>query len=69
MAYTQADADSLQKAIASGVRRVRYSDNSEVEYASLSEMRNILAEIEASLTPGTTRYRSFRTASSNNGYS
>jgi hypothetical protein len=37
MAWTQADVDTLKAAIASGVRRVRYTDR-EVEYQSTDEM-------------------------------
>lgn len=48
MAYTQADADRLRQAIASGATRLRMN-NEEVQYRSLAEMKSTLADIEASL--------------------
>jgi hypothetical protein len=48
MAYTQADADALRKAIAQGASRVQFQDRS-VTYRSLDEMRQILALIENEL--------------------
>lgn len=36
-AWTQADLDALEKSIALGARKVKYSDK-EVEYASIREM-------------------------------
>lgn len=47
MAYTSGDIADLEEAIRTGARRVRYSDGSEVEYRSLSEMRSILADMKA----------------------
>lgn len=44
MAYTQADYDELQAAIARGAKSVAYRDK-RVEYRSLDEMRSILAEM------------------------
>jgi len=69
MAWTQADLDTLDAAIASGVRRVRYSDGSEVEYRSLAEMKGAQDLIAASLDEqaGRRRVRSFR-ASFRSGY-
>jgi len=44
--YSDADAQTLREAIASGVKVVQYSDR-RVEYRSLAEMREILGIIEA----------------------
>lgn len=52
MAYTQADADKLKKAIATGALRVRFADR-EVTYRSLDEMRTALRLVERELTPRT----------------
>lgn len=38
MAFTQADIDALDRAIAKGVRRVHFADRS-VEYASMAELK------------------------------
>lgn len=45
MAWTQSDIDKLKRALASGARRVRFADR-EVEYRSLEEMREIIAQAE-----------------------
>lgn len=45
MALSQADADALELAIASGALKVRYADGREVTYRSLAEMERILARI------------------------
>lgn len=54
MAYTQADLDALNAAIAQGALRVKYSDK-EVEYRSLPEMLQIrdliLGELGQRRTP------------------
>lgn len=50
--YTQADLDALNKAIATGARSVSYNGH-RVEYASLSDMRIVRAEMEQEL--GTVR--------------
>jgi hypothetical protein len=42
--WSQADIDALRAAIATGARRVRYSDR-EVEYHDLNAMRALLADI------------------------
>lgn len=44
--YSDADAQTLREAIASGVKVVQYSDR-RVEYRSLAEMREILGIVEA----------------------
>jgi hypothetical protein len=49
VAWTQTDIDLLKAAIARGVKRVQYADR-EVEYPSLKEMRELLAEMEAVVT-------------------
>jgi hypothetical protein len=48
MAYTQDDIDALKAAIASGAKKVKFSDR-ETEYRDLSEMRQILNEMQASI--------------------
>lgn len=49
MAYTPADLDRIDMAIASGVSEVEYSDGSRVRYRSLAELRAARADIKASL--------------------
>lgn len=49
MAYTQADIDRLQAALARGVTRARVGDE-EVQYASMAEMRRQLGVMQAELT-------------------
>lgn len=70
MAFTQADVDELKSAIASGARTVRYTDNSEVTYRSLAEMKSILGDMQAEVdkAAGSKRYKAFRLASGNGGY-
>jgi hypothetical protein len=41
MAFTQAQIDALDEAIATGVTRGRMSNGEEVEYRSLSDMRAV----------------------------
>jgi hypothetical protein len=50
MAWTQADLDTLDAAIASGERRVRLQDK-EVEFRTLDEMLRIRSAISNSLDP------------------
>ena len=54
MAFTVAQRDSLQAAIASGVQTVTFN-NRTVTYHSLEQMRELLAEMNRQLTPTTTR--------------
>lgn len=55
MAWTQAELDALNKAIAQGVTNVRFADRT-VQYRSLSEMLRIRAMIMDELNlPGATR--------------
>ena len=58
MAYTQAQRDALEAAIASGALTVRYGETS-TTYRSLAEMRQVLAAIDQglSVTAGTRRRR------------
>jgi hypothetical protein len=48
LAYTHEQLEALEKAIAAGSRRVKYSDQ-EIEYRSLDEMRSIRNEMRADL--------------------
>ncbi|MER8786871.1 hypothetical protein NKH71_03220 [Mesorhizobium sp. M0983] len=62
MAWTQSDLDAIEKAIATGARRVRYQTH-EVEYQSLSDMlkvRQIIKDELAGNSPGVvlTEYQS-----------
>lgn len=62
MAYTQADLDAIDRAIALGARVVRFSDNSSVEYRSLEELRTARSVIDdtmaaAASTPRPSRMR------------
>ncbi|WP_375791188.1 phage head-tail joining protein [Bradyrhizobium sp. vgs-9] len=59
--FTQQQQQDLINAIASGAERVSYSDKS-VEYRSLTELREILAGIDAELT-GVKARRTFRMVS------
>ena len=54
MAYTQAQLEALQQALASGELRVRFSDR-EVTYRSVQELEQAIATVQASLdvTAGT----------------
>ncbi len=57
MAWTQADLDKIEKAIASGVRRVRFQTR-EAEYQSVGDMlkaRDVIkAELDVEARPGVT---------------
>ncbi|WP_161855577.1 phage head-tail joining protein [Bradyrhizobium sp. CCBAU 051011] len=59
LTFTQQQQEDLLTAIASGAERVSYSDES-VEYRSLSELREILAGIDADLSGAGVRRRTFR---------
>jgi hypothetical protein len=55
MAWTQAQLDALNKAIAAGSDKVKYADR-EVTYRSLSDMLKLRAAMMDELNlPGTTR--------------
>ena len=49
MAVTQADLDTITRAIASGERRVRFADGREVEYRDVSQLRDALALLRAEM--------------------
>lgn len=59
MAYTQDDLDAIKAAIASGAKRVRYSDGSEIEYQSLTDMLRAKATIDAEVNPPAVGVRAF----------
>lgn len=61
MAYTLADKQALERAIASGAESVSYEGKS-VSYRGLTEMRQLLATMEAKLA-GRTPIRRFRVRS------
>ncbi len=64
MAYTEAQRDALRKALASGERRVTY-DGKTVEYRSIAELKEALAEVEAALAGAEgRRVRQIRTTTS-----
>lgn len=56
MAWTQNDLIALEQAIATGARKVKYSDK-EVEYRSLDEMYQILNDMKQELGVGKPRRR------------
>jgi hypothetical protein len=49
MAVTQADLDTVTRAIATGERRVKFSDGREVEYRSVADLRDALALLRTEL--------------------
>ncbi len=65
MAVTQADIDALELAIASGAKKVKFSDR-ETEYRDLNEMKEILRGMKVSLCGG--RREPYRYTSYNRGY-
>ena len=50
--WTSADLAALDKAIATGALKVRFADNREVVYRSLSDMWSIRREMVAALSGG-----------------
>lgn len=50
--WTQADLTNLDKAIATGATKVRFADNREVTYRSITDMWSIRREILAALAGG-----------------
>ncbi|MEK8089238.1 phage head-tail joining protein [Thermithiobacillus plumbiphilus] len=48
MAYTAADREALERALARGERRVTFGDKT-VEYRSVDELRGALREVDAAL--------------------
>lgn len=63
MAFTQAQLDALEEAIATGSRRVKYADK-EVEYASLTEMLRVRDLIRKSLGQVATNSTRFKVSAS-----
>ena len=47
--YTLTELLELERAIATGVRRVRHADGREVEYRSLADMRSLAETMRRSL--------------------
>jgi hypothetical protein len=69
MAWTEAELASLKAAVASGVLRVRYDGPParEITYQSLSEMRELLAEMEGSVSAASGSGTSYRFAATRKG--
>jgi hypothetical protein len=61
VAYTLAQKQSLETAIASGATEVSY-DGKRVQYRSLEEMRSLLADMETQLAGGVRRRRLLMTS-------
>lgn len=61
MAYTNADREALERALARGERRVTFGDKT-VEYRSVDELRAALREIDTALArqAGQSRTRQIR---------
>ncbi|WGS40366.1 hypothetical protein LFL97_13530 [Burkholderia sp. JSH-S8] len=59
MAYTRADLDRIQAAIAKGELEVQYADR-RVRYRSIAELRDARTEIVRSLDGAAGRSRMFR---------
>ena len=59
MAYTQADLDGIQKAIAKGELEVQYHDR-KVKYRSIGELREAQTEIVRALDQQRPRSRIYR---------
>jgi hypothetical protein len=61
MAYTAADREALERALAKGERRVTFGDKT-VEYRSVDELRAALREVDAALLreAGRSRARQIR---------
>lgn len=57
MAWTQEDADTLKRAIATGARKVRFSHGGEAEYRDLDHMLKTLQLIQEEVTPSAARER------------
>jgi len=49
MAYTQADLEALQAALAKGEKRVSFADKT-VEYRSVEELRQAIREVKRGIT-------------------
>ena len=57
MAWTQADLDALNRAIATGAREVEFADGRKVAYRSLADMRSIRDEIAVAVGAAAPRPR------------
>lgn len=55
MSWTQNDLAALERAVATGARKVRFADGREVTYHSLKEMLALVDVIKATLTTGAPR--------------
>lgn len=60
MAFSQADVEALNEAIASGVLTATYADGRSVTYRSLREIREALAMVQAAVAPAKKPVRAFR---------
>ncbi len=49
MAYTQADLNRLQAAVADPARKVRFDDGREVEYRTMQELNSAIATVSSDL--------------------
>ena len=56
MAYTQADIDELKRIRATGALRAKFADR-EVEYRSLAELNQVLADMEREVNGTGQNYR------------
>ena len=65
MTYTTTQLDALQKALATGERRVSFGDKT-VEYRSIEELREAIRTVEAKLarSAGTSLKRQIRVTTS-----
>lgn len=53
MSYTADDLLTLERAVASGVMRVRYSDGKEVTYRSMADLLGAISVVKAQLAAAT----------------
>ena len=51
MAWTELDYQTLKRAIASGAKKIKYSNDKEVEYRDLADMEKTLRDMEKELFP------------------
>lgn len=66
MAYTQQQVSDLEAAIARGATKLRLGDE-EVTYASLADMRRLLASMKAELASGAAPSLTISTFKTNRG--
>lgn len=67
MAYTQADLDALQKAIAKGAKSVQM-DGERVDFRSLSEMQGLESKLKAELGQTTKPSRRMHNPNTSTGW-